>query len=223
MYDVGEDAGRLTAMLEALDGEALTVSAVDGYLTGLVLLREHVPVSEWMAHVWSKDARLESVREEALESALIGHYNGMAQKLASGEGTYGPLLQENPSTGEVSWDEWILGFASAAALHPAAWARIEACKEPDVVEAVEILEGLAGAASGEMQAVDKRFARIEPFVPAVICSIVAVLNGRKRIMDASEAVQVEPQLSAMVGEKAGPDRKGGWGLKRLYHRFCGIH
>ena len=63
----------------------MTVSAVDGYLTGLVLFREQVTVPEWMADVWSKDARFESVREEELESALIGHFNGIAPKLASGK------------------------------------------------------------------------------------------------------------------------------------------
>lgn len=64
VYDVGEEAKRLTAMLKAPDGEALTVSAVDGYLTGFVLFGDHVPESEWMAHVWSKEARFESAREK---------------------------------------------------------------------------------------------------------------------------------------------------------------
>lgn len=44
-------------------------------------------MSEWMAHVWSNDARFELVQEQELESAPIGHFNGIAQELASGEET----------------------------------------------------------------------------------------------------------------------------------------
>lgn len=51
VYDVGEDVKRLARMLDALGGEAMTVEAVDGYLTALALLREKFPVSEWMAQV----------------------------------------------------------------------------------------------------------------------------------------------------------------------------
>lgn len=66
--------------------------------------------------MWSKDTGFESVQKAELESALVGHFNGIAQKLASAEETYGPLLQEIPSAAEVSWGEWIIGFARAAGL-----------------------------------------------------------------------------------------------------------
>ena len=153
------------------------------YLTALAPFRERVPESEWMAHVWSKDTVLESDRKAELESALVRHYNAIARKLEVEPGNYGPMLQEDPSTGEVIWDDWILGFEYAARLRRGAWARIEGCKEPDVVEAVRMLDTLYQVASAE-GAVEE-FARIEPMVPALICAIVGMLNKRER--NASEA------------------------------------
>lgn len=73
-----------------------------------------------MAHVWSNDARLEPDRKSELESALIGHYDAIARTLEFEPGNYGPLLQEKKSTGEVIWDEWILGFEYAERLRPTA-------------------------------------------------------------------------------------------------------
>ena len=133
------------------------------------------------------------------------------------------MLPEIPSTGEVNWGEWILGFARAVGPRPAARARIKACNEPEVVEAVKILEGLAGVAAGEIEEVEKRFARIEPYVPAVICSVVSVVNGRERSKGANAAERIEPRAPGTAGAKTGPDPRSGWGLKWLYHRLLGIH
>ena len=223
VYDVGEDVQRLAAMLEALDGEAMTVAAVDGYLTALALFREHVPVSEWMAQVWSKDARFESVQEAELESALIGHNEGIARKLGSEPGNYGPVLEENQSTGEVSWDEWILGFEYAARLRPAAWARIEACKEPDVVEAVGMVKSLYGAVKGEFRVEEEQLAVIGPLVPVLICGIVRDLDERGRSKGAGAAERVEARVSGTVGADTEPDQESGCALKRAHHRLSGIN
>ena len=93
----------------------------------------------------------------------------------------------------------------------------------DAERLTAMLETLGGQATGEIEVGEKRIERIEPFMPAVCCSIVSVLNERERLKDASAAEQVEPRVAGTVGARAGLDRKGGWGLKRLYHRFCGIH
>ncbi|MCY4515491.1 MAG: UPF0149 family protein [Candidatus Tectomicrobia bacterium] len=223
VYEVGEDVERLVAMLDALDGDAMTVASVDGYLTALALFRERVPVSEWMAQVWSKGTGFESIQKAELESALIRHCNRIARTLSSETENYGPLLQENQSTGELGWDEWILGFEYAARLRPAAWARIEACTEPDVAAAVEMLEILFGAVTGEVRVQDEQLAAIGPLVPILICGIVWDLNERDRPRGASKAERLDPAVPGTVGASSEPDPKSGCGLTRPYHGFSGIH
>ena len=223
VHEVCEDVQRLAAMLDALDGEAMTVAAVDGYLTALVLFRERVPVSEWIAQVWSKDARFETVQEAALESALIRHHEGIGRKLAFEPGNYGPVLQEDPSTGEVSWDEWILGFEYAARLRPAAWARIEACSEPDVIEAVDMVKALYGTVTGEIRVEEEQFAVIGPFVPVLICGIVRDLNERGRPRGAGEAERVDSAASGTVGAGSEQDQESGCGSTRPHRRHSSIH
>ena len=223
MYDVGEDVGRLAAMLEALDGEAMRVAAVDGYLTALALFREHVPTAEWMAQVWSEDARFESVQEAELKTALIRHYDSIAHTLSSEPENYGPVLQENETTGELIWDEWVLGLEYAARLRPAAWKRIEACTEPDVVGAVEMLEILYGAVSGEFGRDKEGIAPLGRFPPVLICGIVRDLNERGRSKGAGAAERVEARVSETVGANSEPDQESGCALKRAHHRLSGIN
>ena len=223
VYEVGEDVERLAAMLDALDGEAMTVVAVNGYLTALVLFRESVPVTEWMGQVWSKDARFESVQKAELETALIRHHDRIAHTLSSEPENYGPVLQENESTGELIWDEWIVGFEYAARLRPAAWKRIEACTEANMVKAVDMVKVLHGAVTGELGVEEEQLGVIGPFVPAVICGIVRDLNERERPRGASEAERLDPAVSGTVGASSEPDQESCYGLERPHRRFSGIH
>lgn len=189
IHDVGEDVARLARMLDALAGEAMTVEAVDGYLTALALFREKVSVSEWMAPVYTDEARFDSVVEADLRAALVRRRNAIARTLATETGKYGPVLVQHRATGQVVWADWILGFEYAARLCRAGWARIEASRNPDVVEAVRMLETLYTVAKGDCELPRAQSEKVALAAPALICGIVWALHGRERSGDTGKAEQ----------------------------------
>ena len=64
MDDRIEALERLAAMLEALadKGEAMTVGETDGFVTGLAVYPERIPMSEWLPIVWGAAMSSEAAR-----------------------------------------------------------------------------------------------------------------------------------------------------------------
>lgn len=82
------------------------------------------------------------------------------------------MLQEKWSTGDVVWDEWILGFEYAVGLRRAAWARTDGCRESGMVKLVAFLKDRCGTVSGESRVDEEAFTVLGPVVPTLIWRIV---------------------------------------------------
>ncbi|WP_410216499.1 UPF0149 family protein [Paracoccus sp. (in: a-proteobacteria)] len=85
MSSSDQDIGRLDMILAALPQENLpmTVSELDGYVTGLLACPDLIPPSEWLPHVWGEtgDAGFpDEATAEATISAVMAHYNAVAEK-----------------------------------------------------------------------------------------------------------------------------------------------
>ena len=121
--------------LEALDeallalpeaNNPMVLPELDGFCAALIVCPTVISPGEWLKQVWGPDGPPEFGSMEEMQHLIdmvTAHYNRIADMLSPPE-EYGPLLTEDPSTGEVFWEFWIEGFMRALALYPDAWKKI---------------------------------------------------------------------------------------------------
>jgi uncharacterized protein len=116
---------RLEEILSALpqDNFPMTLSALDGYVIGILCCPDLIPPSEWLAQVWGEtdDAGFPDLPPaETAISAVMAHYTAVTLKITKTH-TIRPIYEVDPESGERLWEEWIDGFTRAMRLRPEAW------------------------------------------------------------------------------------------------------
>ena len=129
-------------MLERLDGllllmpdETMPLSALDGFLTAIILFPEEIPESEWLPFVWGESQanliQQADIRKEA-SGLVMAHFNGLSAQLENPrheidtEFTYIDV----PEHEGIIWESWISGFFHAVAMRQDAWdAAIDSAEE----------------------------------------------------------------------------------------------
>jgi uncharacterized protein len=131
----------LQSLLDALPSplEPLDVSALDGFLVGVLLQPQPVPPSRWLPHVHDLDARpAPSVLDLAPLHALVLRRHAELERAITSRRWFDPwvfdLEPETPQA-EVTPSEvvlpWVGGFAAALDLFPGLLARADAAaREP---------------------------------------------------------------------------------------------
>lgn len=162
-----EQIDRLDALLElrAVPFKGLSLEALDGFLSALIVGPELVPPGEWQGVVWGPTApRWESIEEvEEVQNLLLGLWNVITRRVRQGEDlpdTLQPLialpedpLAAHPDTLDIG-RHWAIGFFTGIELRDEAWERwLNA--EPWIDEIADMLESLAsgqvhGAEPGEI-------------------------------------------------------------------------
>ena len=206
----------------AEEGGAMPLLEMDGFVAGLQVLPEAVPAPEWLVHVWGAETAFADIEEAAeMEAALRGHYNGLARTLEEDPEQYRPLLEMDVRDRAVVWKPWILGFARAIRLRPAAWARIESMDDLDVQEALLVIQRLHEAANGTSGLEPEGLDLLDEMAPMLICGMVRELSalrpsqgGAKRRM--ANVTDVSP--STVEGQVPCACGSG-----RPYRRCCGSH
>ncbi len=98
----------------------------DGFCTALIVCPTIVSPAKWLKQVWGPDEppEFDSMEEmQHLIDMVMGHYNRVAGLLGRPE-EYGPLIIEDPNTGELFWDFWLEGFMRAVVQYPDAWKQV---------------------------------------------------------------------------------------------------
>ena len=216
-----QQLGRKLGIL-AKQGGAMPLVEMDGFVAGLQVLPEVVPAPEWLVHVWGAETAFADIEEAAeLEAAVRGHYYGVARTLEEDPEQYRPMLEMDERDGAVVWKPWILGFARAMRLRPAAWARIESMDDLDVQEALLVIQRLYEAANGTSGLEPVGLDLLDEMAPMLICGMVRELSslrlsqlGAKR----REAEVTEVSLSTSEGQVPCACGSG-----RPYRRCCGSH
>ncbi len=118
---------RLEDALFALPDDCMLLSDLDGYLTGLILCPEVVPPAEWLRVIWggieAGPPFEDPLDVQDFETMLIARHAEIARDLARGK--FRPFFEVDPRNGDVLWDVWIEGFATAIDLRPEAWAAVD--------------------------------------------------------------------------------------------------
>ena len=208
----------------ALEGSAMSVGEMDGFVAGLLVYPELVPASDWLEHVWGSDTEFEDTRKaKATAAALIDHYNRVARTLEDEPENYGPVLEVDERLEEVYWKPWIAGFSRAMRLRPVAWERIEGSDELDVIEAVEAIQALYAVANGTSRLSEEGIEVLESMAPMLIGGVVRDLNASKQSRGQSAGERIVPDLAAAIGEALPREATCGCGSGRPYDRCCGAH
>ncbi|MDZ7592580.1 MAG: YecA family protein [Rubrivivax sp.] len=134
------DLERLGALLEALPArlEPLDVSALDGYLCGVLLQPRPVPATQWQAHVADIEGRPAPAGPALDELLALVHRRHAELDHAIGQRQwFDPWifpLEDDASATECVLP-WVAGFAAAMDRFPA----LMAVEDPELVEPLALL------------------------------------------------------------------------------------
>ena len=121
--------------------DAMTVSALDGFLTGIAVGPETIMPSEWMPMIWGERGASFSGPDEAEEicGLVIARYNQIILELTEKPEHLEPIIMSD-HTGDLLGESWAEGFVTAIEMRPEAW---KSSFESDYGAAVSLIMALA--------------------------------------------------------------------------------
>jgi uncharacterized protein len=134
------DLARLEALLDTLPPplEPLDVSAIDGFLCGVLLQAPRVPASRWLPLVTDIDGRAAAAGPALDElQRLVQRRHAELDRAIGTRQWFDPWIYQLEDDAEVSETvlPWVAGFAAAMAAFPELMAR----DEPELVEPLALL------------------------------------------------------------------------------------
>lgn len=173
--------------LEALDeallalpeaNNPMVLPELDGFCAALIVCPTVVSPGEWLKQVWGPDGPPEFVSVEEMQHLIdlvTAHYNRVAGMLRRPE-EYGPLIVEDPNTGEVFWEFWLDGFMRAVALYPDAWKKVIHSGDDGALAAMMSIMGLSRFARERASYSQEEQAERDREAPDQITECVLELN-----------------------------------------------
>ena len=106
--------------------DAMLLSELDGFLTGVIVCPDLILPSEWMPHVCADDdgdVAFESPEFlQRFVELVMQHYSALVRELARGR--VAPVYEVDREDGTILWEPWMGGFSRAMALRPDSWDRV---------------------------------------------------------------------------------------------------
>jgi len=103
--------------------DAMLISQLDGFLTGIIVSPDLVKPGRWIRLIWAGDdgdgepGFETEVELQAFLDLVMTHYHVILESL-SHPGAYAPVLETDTRTDETLWEMWVDGFSQAMALAP---------------------------------------------------------------------------------------------------------
>ena len=182
-----EDLERLDALLQALPQDQLpmTVSELNGYVTGILVSKSLIPPSEWLPGAWGEDGKsnfADLASAEATIQAVMVHYNDTAA-LINGGGWIEPIYEEDINSGETLYEPWVDGFVRAMQLREAEWLAIANGPDSDAKMAVNMIFMMQEIYEGTSSLSEDEIANIDADAPDLIPDLVAMIIAETRGFD----------------------------------------
>lgn len=139
------------------DADAMLISELDGFVTGLAVMPVVVPSAEWLPHVWRRHADTPDYiyhdRELLDEIAELATRHARTVERDLHRGDLAPIYEIDSRNDETMWEIWMEGFDRALSLREDAFDALEQAGE-DERDAFDSLYVLSLVANGEMKPAD---------------------------------------------------------------------
>ena len=175
---------RLEELLQALpvENEPMTVSELDGFVTGLLACPEMIPPSDWLSHVWgvTGDAQFPDLAtaQETI-GAVMAHYNDVAARITQSLWVE-PIYEIDTNSDETLWEPWVDGFTRAMALRPKAWEALLERADDETRETMIFIMALQDIYIGQSKFSDEEIDQIDQEAPDLIPNCVATILHQSR-------------------------------------------
>lgn len=182
------DLERLDTFLASLDSdEAMLLSALDGFLSGVVVCTDLILPSEWLPVIWGGAGPVFEQERDANEiiGLIMARYNEIARGLGR-KGKHRPILEIDFDDSAI-WELWADGFAAAMALRPDSWDVFDASDDENVQSSFRCIASLVSRAlDGERMSkeIDEEVRRN---ADTLIADCLETMNAARLAMHVSSA------------------------------------
>ena len=118
--DLSQRLMRLEDLLGEVDG-AMVLSELDGFLCGVLISPDPIPLDEWWPFSWLTDGRSSVLTGDRQELAGLIRERLAAIEAELSAGAYAPLYDIDDETGDIAWHIWLSGLEQAMQLRFDAW------------------------------------------------------------------------------------------------------
>ena len=106
---------------DAVGNDAMLLSELDGFLSGLIVCPDMIMPSEWMPVIWGHEPPVyDNIKQaETVSNLILEHYNQISRQLDKRR--HSPVFDIDTRNDDVMWETWIDGFGQAMLLRPETW------------------------------------------------------------------------------------------------------
>ena len=229
-----EQIEELLALLKSLPAEqgAMTPGELEGYVTGLIVCPETIPLFEWLPPVWGNKgaAPVGGVWKAEMASRIVGdHYNRISECLSYDPKQYVPLYEVDDDSDEPLWEPWINGFERAMRLRPDAWELVVDSGETEAAASVNMILALYDIGQGQSDLREDAIKEMDSTALDIIPNFVQILCvwPASRQSGDSAGTGGEDAFGSNVipfpARKTDRDARCPCGSGRAYGRCCGLN
>lgn len=196
------------------DDDAMLLSELDGFLTGIAVCPQPIAPDEWLPHVWRQDRGgapfPDPVDARQFADMVVARHDEIVRDLARGK--VQPIFDVDERHGEILWELWIEGFDAAVALRPEDWPSVSG---DDAADAFAYLTMLTAVAFDDTTLTSEEINTVCDAAPGLIPARVATLYAW-RSRHGVVVAQISPRAA-----KIGRNDPCPCGSGRKYKRCCG--
>ncbi len=199
----------------------MSVSELDGYVTGILSCPDFIPPPEWLPHVWGEtgDADFPDLKTaQTTTSAVMGHYNAIASEMTRTPWIE-PIYEVDPNSDETLWEPWVDGFTRAMSLRSETWEKLLDRVDDETRSSLIFLMVLQDINDGNSEFTEEEIDEIDVQAPDLIPNCVAAILVEAR----PELLLGADNVSRPVAVKKRPGRNDPCpcGSGRKYKQCCG--
>lgn len=216
---------RLSELLHALPVEnmPMTLSELDGFVTGILACPEMISPSDWLSHVWGETGEAQFADQKVAEEtigAVMAHYNSVAEAITRSFWIE-PIYEVDPNSDETLWEPWVDGFTRAMRLRPDAWESLLDRADEETRSTMIFLMALQDIYTGNSKFTEEEIDEIDLEAPNLIPNCVATILHQSRPELAGTVAANHPGMPHKAAPCPGRNDPCSCGSGRKYKQCCG--